>query len=301
MNWKKVGLLSATIALGSVTGLGTLGTEPVGAAAATETASVYNQFQRVVQNSSSLAQARNYLINHITKVDAWTATRMTLQLENAQKAHLPVYSEKVFPENVQKAINSSYIKNKNLTYTALLNGIKDPKIRAILIEGRDKGYKLETSEGMYYPVMHYEGFKVFKPKVSKDIAAYIDIMATESNRPSVFDGAIVISWTELTNRALVLEDFVTKYPASNRSVALQEELLYATTRLLYGTNNTPAYDYDAQVIQPEVKKAYEEALKNNKADTRILTVLEKLLQLLNSTNNKFTPEIEKFLDQTVNS
>lgn len=146
--------------------------------------------------------------------------------------------------------------HKSLTYTTLLNTIKDAKIRSVLIEGRDKGYKLETSEGMYYPVMHYEGLKVFKPYITKDIAAYIDIMATESNQPSVFDGAIAIPWTELTNRALALEDFVTKYPASNRSAALQKELLFATSRLLYGTSNTPAYDYDAQVIKPLILKSH---------------------------------------------
>lgn len=111
----------------------------------------------------------------------------------------------------------------------------------------------------------------------------------------------MISWTELTNRALALEDFVTKYPASNRSTVLQKELLNATSRLLYGSSNTPAYDYDEQVIKPEVKKAYENALKGNKGDTRILMILEKLLQLLDSTNNKLTPEVEKFLNQTVNS
>lgn len=301
MNWKKAGLLSIAIALGSVTGLGTLGIEPVLAATAKETVKVNKQFQQYVQKPASLTNARNYLINHIKEVDTWTATQMTLHLENAQKAYLPVYSEKVFPENVQKAINSAYSKSKSLTYTTLLNTIKDSKIRSVLKEGRDKGYKLETSEGMYYPVMHYEGFKSFKPYITKDIAAYIDIMATESNQPSVFDGAIAISWTDLTNRALAIEDFVTKYPASNRSTALQKELLIATSRLLYGTSNTPAYDYDEQVIKPEVKKAYEDALKDSKVDTRILSILEKLLQLLNSTNNKFTPVIEKFLVETVNS
>lgn len=301
MEWKKAGLLSVAIALGSVTGLSTSGIEPVLAATATETVKVYNQFQQYVQKPTSLANARNYLINHIDEVDNWTATRMTLQLENAQKAHLSVYSEKVFPENVQKEINNGFSKSKNLTYTSLLNTIKDSNVRNLLIEGRDKGYKLETSEGMYYPVMHYEGFKSFKPYVTKDIAAYIDIMATESNQPSVADAAIVISWTELTNRALALEDFVIQYPASNRSTALQKELLMATSRLLYGTSNTPAYDYDEQIIKPEVKKAYEDALKGSKGDTRILTILEKLLQLLNATNNKFTPVIEKFLVETVNS
>ncbi|OMD92901.1 hypothetical protein BSK49_00500 [Paenibacillus odorifer] len=302
MGWKKTGLLSVAFALGSMGGFGSIHTtDTVAAATVKESAKVYNQFQQYVQKPASLANARNYLINHIKEVDTWTATQMTLQLENAQKAYLPVYSEKVFPENVQKEINNAFSKSKNLTYSTLLNAIKDANVRNMLIEGRDKGFKLETSEGMYYPVMHYEGFKSFKPYVTKDIAAYIDIMATESNQPSVFDAAIVISWTELTNRALALEDFVTKYPASNRSTVLQKELLNATSRLLYGSSNTPAYDYDEQVIKPEVKKAYENALKGNKGDTRILMILEKLLQLLDSTNNKLTPEVEKFLNQTVNS
>jgi len=44
MNWKKAGLLSIAIALGSVTGLGTLGIEPVLAATAKETVKVNKQF-----------------------------------------------------------------------------------------------------------------------------------------------------------------------------------------------------------------------------------------------------------------
>ena len=300
MNWKKISLLSVAITLGAIGGTVPFNTASVHAATVKESTNVYKQFGQYVTKPSSLAQARNYLINHIDEVDAWTATRMTLQLENAQKAHLPVYSEKVFPENVQKAMNSAFIKNKSLTYTPLLNEIKDSKIRSVLIEGRDKGYKMQTSEGLYYPVMHYEGFKIFKPYISKDIAAYIDIMATESNQPSVFDAAIVISWTELTNRALAMENFVTKYPSSNRNAAVKVELLYATSRLLYGANNTPAYDYDQLVIEPKVRQVYEDALKDGPGNSGILTILEKLLSMLDASNNKLTPEIEKFLDETLN-
>lgn len=301
MSWKQVGLLSAVIALGSVPVLGSLSTAPVLAATGTETAKIYNQFQQYVQKPSTLAQARNYLINHIDEVDTWTATRMTLQLENALKAHLAVYSEKVFPDNVQKAMNSAFTQNKSLTYTSLLNTIKDSKIRSVLMEGRDKGYKMETSEGMYYPVMHYEGFKIFKPYITKDIAAYIDIMATESNHPSIFDGAVMISWTELMNRALALEEFVTKYPSSNRTAVIQKELLVATSLLLHGSNNTPAYDYDALVIEPELRQAYGDAIKNGPGNSRILAILEKLLSMLDTTNNRLTPDIEKFIKESLNS
>lgn len=222
---------------------------------------------------------------------------MTLQLENAQNAHLRVYSEKVYPDNVQKAINSVYIKSKTLKYSDLLNAIKDSKVSSVLIEGSNKGYKLVTSEGMYYPTMNYENFKIFKLYVSKDLAAYIDIMATETNQPSVSDGAVAISWPELTNRVLTMEDFVTKYPSSNRTSAIKQQLQDATAFLLYGASNTD----DKLVIEPEVRQAYEAAVKNSTGDSRIVTILEKLLKLLDSTHNKFTPEVEKFLKEAVNS
>ncbi|KTD86119.1 hypothetical protein [Paenibacillus etheri] len=301
MNWKKVGLLSAAIVLGSVGGFGSIHTNTVAAATSKESTSVYKLFQQYVQKPASLAHARNYLINHIDEVDTWTAIMMTLQLENAQNAHLRAYSEKVYPENVQKAINSVYIKSKSLKYTGLLNAIKDSKVSSVLIEGSNKGYQIMTSEGMYYPTMNYESFKIFKPYISKDIAAYIDIMATETNQPSLSDGAVAISWSDLTNRVLAMESFVTKYPSSNRSTAIQQQLQNATGYLLYGVSNTSVYGDDPQVIDPEVRQAYEAAVKNATGDSRIVTILEKLLKLLDSTHNKFTPEVEKFLNETINS
>lgn len=301
MNWKKVGLLSVAIALGSVGGIGSIHTNTVAAASSKETTNVYKLFQQYLQKPASLAHARNYLINHIDEVDTLTATKMMLQLENAQNAHLRVYAEKVYPDNVQKAINTVYIKSKSLKYTDLLNAIKDSKVSNVLIEGSNKGYQLKTSEGMYYPTMNYESFKIFKSYLSKDIAAYIDIMATETNHPSVRDGAVAISWTELTNRVLAMENFVTQYPSSNRTTAIKQHLQEATGYLLYGANNTGAYGDDQQVINPEVRQAYEAAVKNATGDSKIIAILEKLLKVLDSTNNKFTPEVKKFIDETLKS
>ena len=66
MEWKKVGLISVAIALGFVGGLGSIyTTNTASAAATTESASYYNQFQQYVQKPTSLANARNYLMNHI--------------------------------------------------------------------------------------------------------------------------------------------------------------------------------------------------------------------------------------------
>ncbi|MEI2394565.1 MULTISPECIES: hypothetical protein [Paenibacillus] len=138
----------------------------------------------------------------------------------------------------------------------------------MLIELRDTGYKIETSEGMYYPIMHYEGFKAFKPYIAKDIAAYMDLMATESNRPATYDAGIVITWDEIIARAVIMEDFVQNYPKFNRVSVVQTELGYAVSRTFYGTDNTPAYDYEDEAVDPALKKAYENVLLEGPGDSR---------------------------------
>lgn len=298
--WTKKALLGLSIALGTGTGAYVFNPLPVKAASvsAEESAAVYNQFEKYLKNPASLAHARNYLINHIDEAGIWRGTVMTLHLENAQRAHLNSISEKIYPERIQKAIDSAFrLTNYNrskFTYTFLLSVIKDPSIRSVLIELRDKGYKIETSEGMYYPVMHYEGFKVFKPYIQKDIAAYIDIMAKESNSPSLFDAAIVISWDELISRILEMEAFIQKYPNSNRMMSIKNNMYPGY--LFHGSSNTPAYGYDKPSrIDPDLRKAYDTALVEGTHNSDILKIIDGLVKLLNKTNNVLTAEVEKYI------
>jgi len=300
--WTKSALLGLSIALG--TGLGGFISSPQTTLAATvnatESAKVYNQFENYLKNPGNLGLARNYLINHINEAGIWRGTVMTLHLENAQMSHLLSFSEKIYPEKVQKAIDNAFrlkdYDRSKLTYSYLLSVIKDSNIRAVLIESRGKGYKIETSEGMYYPVMHYEGFKVFKPNIQKDIAAYIDIMAKESNKPTMFDAALVISWDELIARAVEKEAFIKNYPTSNRTAMVKKSLYL--DRIYRGASNTPAYGYDKpNKIDPELRKAYEAALSNGIGDSSILKGIKGLVKLLDQTNNMLTSEVEKYIQE----
>ncbi|WP_379141875.1 hypothetical protein [Paenibacillus sp. sgz500992] len=290
--WGKALLLAAVIAVGS--GVSGVGVSDVSAASPSVSKAVYKQFQKYVNKPSSLIQARKYLINHIAEAGVWDASLMTLQLENAQQAEYSLISEKIYPDNVQNAIQAADIK-KGLTYTGLLSVIKDEKIRRVLIESRDKGYKIEASEGMYYPVIYYEGFKVFKPYINKDIAAYIDIMAAESNHPATYDAGITIPWEELISRAAIMADFADNYPGSNRIAVIRQELGYAVYRVFYGAENTPAYDFESNTLYPEVRKAYDDVLLDGTGNNKVLVILEQLLPMLDATGNKLTPEIEAFL------
>lgn len=189
-------------------------------AVAANTAKVFNQFERYAKDPQQLAMAIKYLNNHVDEVDKWTGTRMTLHLENAQIALLGTVSERIYPEAVQDELNKAYMKHQTLSLGKLMNSgdLKD-KTHNLLHLLSQTGYKLETSEGMYYPVLDYDAYKTFKPYIGKDIGAYIDLMAVESSQPSTYDAGVVIPWSELLDRAaaLVISSNVIRAPTAQKA------------------------------------------------------------------------------------
>lgn len=159
-------------------------------------------------------------------------------------------------QSVLYEAHSSIGYEQKLTYSSLLKVIKDPTVRKLLQEASDLRFKLETSEGLYYPIINYEMYKKFQPYVKPDIFAYIDIMAAESNQPTTSDAAFIITWDELIRRTLEKEAFLNNFPSSNRTSAVKNSLY--VDYLFYGSDNSPAYDWyteeEIRTIDPEVKK-----------------------------------------------
>ncbi|MFF2479557.1 hypothetical protein [Paenibacillus sp. NPDC058071] len=272
--------------------------EPSSSSAA---AAVFQRFQQLLRNPSDLAKARAYAINHIREVDQKQATLMTLHLENAQLAYLPKLKKQLMDDAIQQELSASVLEIE-YNLDSMIKMVKNAKTRALLQEVKSKGYQLWSSEGVYYPVMHYSGYKQFRSYVNKDIAVYIDLKAAEYDQPSFSDGALLLPWDQLLERALAYESFAKQYPKSSRAEAIRRHPLFS--RIFFGSSNTPVYDYSQEtnktVISPDVRNAYEKAVAKGPKDSELLSKIGRLLTLLDQTNNEFTPEIERFLEQSVN-
>ncbi|UPK41810.1 hypothetical protein [Paenibacillus pabuli] len=306
----KIGFLAMTI---SFTAICAALTTPQITLAAPVSASkaVYHQFQiywkNAAKSTSSLIQARKYLLNHIDEVSPWQATLMTLQLENLQKIRLADLDQQMYTERFQKVLEEAHSNigyEQKLTYSYLLKVIKDPAVRKLLQEAADLGFKLETSEGLYYPIINYEVYKKFQPYVKPDIVAYIDIMAAESNQPTTSDAAFMITWDELIRRTLEKEAFLNNFPNSNRTSAVDSSLY--VSYLFYGSDNSPAYDWyteeEIRTVDTEVKKAYEKVVANREPNSKsiLLDTVEKILHLLDESNDELTPEIKEIIEYVEN-
>jgi hypothetical protein len=254
---------------------------------------VYNKFLTLVQQPNKLKESHTFLKSHIYEVNSYQASLMTLRLENALRAGFEKWSDKFFVGKIQENIATLYKQND--TFATLIARSKSSSLRTLLQGAQDSGYKLETAEGTFFPVIDYEGFAKYRPYVMKDIKSYIDIMAVESANPPAKDAALIINWSEITQRALSQEKFVTLYPNSNRTKQIHNLYQQYVINTVYGQNNTPLFDYDSTTMDSEAKDTYLTLLtKNETADSNYLKKLQSYMDVLKDNNYKLNANVDKY-------
>ncbi|WP_438349236.1 hypothetical protein ACP8HI_00630 [Paenibacillus sp. FA6] len=254
---------------------------------------VYNTFLKLVQQPNQLKESHTFLKSHIYEVNSYQATLMTLRLENAQRAEFEAWVNKFFVGTIQENIAKLYKQND--TFGTLIARTTNPTLRTLFQGAQDSGFKLETAEGTFFPVIDYEGFANYRPYVMKDIKSYIDIMAVESANPPAKDAALIISWEEVTTRALSQESFVKLYTNSNRTKQVQNLYQQYVINTVYGQNNTPLFDYESKTMNPEAKDTYLSLLaKEGTTNSGYLKKLQSYMDVLKDNNYKLNATVEKF-------
>lgn len=257
-------------------------------------------FEHLLRQPGKLPQAFTYLQKHIQSIPASQATIMVLHLENAQNQQLDSYAKTFYPASVQTKINQIYKPGDS--FTNVISRSSDANLKKLLTQTRDAGYKLETAEGMYYPVINYEKYKVFGNHTTTDIRSYIDIMAMESGQAATKDAALRIGYQQLAGRVLAQEAFLNQYPHSNRTQAIKKlhDLYFFYT--FYGTNNTPLFDYDTGKIHPNAKKGYQLVVQRNMdSKSTYIQKLKAFMTLLDQNGDQRTTQVSTWLKKNVPS
>lgn len=231
--------------------------QPAAEQAASAEAAVLAAFNVLLQKEEpSIAELIRYIDDHITAVSPSAASTMLVRLETVQKARLPGLQDKFGASEVVQAVLA---KSKQAGLTGeFIATVADLEARAILTETHTGGYKIETAEGMYFPVIDYAFYKQYSRAVTADIAAFIDIMAVESDNTPVKDAALMIDWPEILKRAMAQEQFIRDHSGSVKIDDMRQLLKRYTAFALYGANNTPLFSYDTQQMNPAAKAAYQQ-------------------------------------------
>jgi hypothetical protein len=248
--------------------------QSVPAASPEETATVAAFNALVAKKDVRAAELLAAVDAGIGKVTRNEASAMIVAAEAAQKRDLKRLEELLSRDGLQRKIDNLYRAGLDPDKAG---DTGDAELRDALLAVRDGGYRVDTAEGMYYPVIDYGRYRKYRGAVTDDLAAYIDLMAVESDRAPAKDAALVIGWDEVVRRALAQEGYLKAYEDSPRSTDVKHLYARYLTFVFYGANNTPLFSYDSQTMNPAARTAYAEAAKG---DSRLASSLRGYLDIL---------------------
>ncbi|WNS41602.1 hypothetical protein [Paenibacillus sp. MMS20-IR301] len=248
-------------------------------------------------SSGRLSQAIAYINANMYAVSPYQASVLTLRLENLHKALLPAWESKFSSSEVQRKLNSVY--KAGVSMAKLADSTDNAALRTLLRSAGESGYKLETAEGAFFPVIDYAAYRKYKLYVTGDIRDYITIMATESDLPPSKDNGLIIAWGDVAARTLTQEQFIQDYPKSNRLAAVKTLYTLYTANTFYGQNNTPLFHYDNLEMDLEAQKAYSSILAKNTDSSPFLEKLDGFMKLMKSNGYLLDDTVKQYLKTEV--
>lgn len=249
-----------------------------------------DDFDALVAGSGDIDEIIKYVDDNISKLSPENASQMITGLEKAQQDYLPEMEARFYPDGIAQKFFAVFQAGGDINDP---DTIKDQEIKQLVQQTKNAGYKVDTAEGMYYPVIDYQRYREYSSLVTPDIKAYIDIMAAHSNNPPAKDAALVIGWDELLSRALQQEKFVDTYADSAKLAGVRDMYRLYVQFVLFGLNNTPLFSYDDKAMSPDAKTGYARVLAESEP-SRLTEIVQGFLDLVEQNNNRLTGEVEKY-------
>ncbi|MDG0808319.1 hypothetical protein [Cohnella rhizosphaerae] len=222
-------------------------------------AALLEAFKEQAQSDLSAAELNKALDDKLAQASPETGDALLREMLAYYDRSLPGMEKKLEAQNVQQALQ----KLEWPPTSDQIGQIKDEQARSLVQEAIDGGYKLETTEGFYFPVVDYGKLKRTDPRVTAVTKDYVALLAVESDQKSASDGGLVIERSEVAARGAQAEAYVAAHPEAPERK--QAEDLFATRYipfLLMGLDNTPVFDFDTFKIDTQVKAAIEKAISD---------------------------------------
>ena len=263
-----------------------------------------------IASEDELQQALSNRINDLLPVDKSTTVSKSVSTlksiismtGSVDLADTGVMRIKELQENLLPALQAEMLPFTESLYSYSIEDLRQPEnladgaIKDLMARYLDMGYSVYMSEGMYYldPSPRFL-LGNFKTSISDGLYDYLSYRAEEVERHTYSDAAVMISWDELGKRMNDWEKFMDKYPDSD--YFSEAESMYNMYRFtfLVGANNTPAYEYPTEILDPELLEAYRNYVSRF-PDSSMTPVIEDLMVLLEEESYKKTEKIMEFIN-----
>ena len=226
-----------------------------------------NEDEQVLAGFENVLQGANekvvlaFIDENITKVSRKAADKLVYGYEKLQKNKLNDLEQQfsegkeekwtiTIPRGLQKEFGYFFSMDK-------IDSIKDPQLKEILQEVRDTGYLARTAEGMYFPVINYDFYRKYSGYLTDQAKDYYSIMSEESNKIAVDDGSLQITPDDILKRMEAQQIYINKYPGSPKLRDIKDLYIKYVGFYLCGAINTPAFSYNAKILNADFKKSYQ--------------------------------------------
>jgi hypothetical protein len=138
--------------------------------------------------------------------------------------------------------------------------------------------------------------KKYSDNISPEYMEYVNVMTRESNEIFSRDAGLMISWDELAFRLINCEKFLTGYPAETvRKKVVGDLYMYYLVSYLIGQNNTPAYSYENNKVNPEVLDSYAKLISEY-PDYKTTDLIKSWQEVLAGTGNTVNDSVLESVD-----
>jgi hypothetical protein len=247
--------------------------------------------KKIQSGEAKIPDVIGYIDTSIPISSTKTASALIIELERLQKRELRKQEDKFYlGDVVQRKMQETFPHGSDINS---VDHVQDKELQALLLETKSYGYKIETAEGVFFPVIDYGAYQQYKLYVTNDMAAYIDIMTTEADKAPVKDAGLTIEWDEVITRAVTLENFIDQYDDSAKINDVRRMYQRYVSYALYGTNNTPLFNYDTKMMAPKAKESYAKA-GDAYPDSKFVQALTEMMTVLEKNNGELTEEMEQY-------
>jgi len=261
----------------------------------TDKKKIMNDYKKLISSKANISEIVKFIDSNIEYLSASDAVSVIVEFEKVQKDYLSKLEEKYYKSGIQEKFTKEYSNGFDIDK---IYETKDNDLKKLLEETKAAGYRVETAEGMFYPIINYEFYKKYKPYLTLDLKSYIDIMATESNKAPAKDAALVIGFDEVLKRAQTQQEFINRFKDSLKQNDVKELYKKYLIFSLFGSNNTPLFSYDTKLMPEKTRATYKEFIKNN-PDSEFTEIIKGFMDVVEKSNYKLTDLVEKYRNNQI--
>lgn len=211
-----------------------------------------------------------------------------------QTSAMKEHEAQLFSDGVNPAINR-YLPED----LADIENIKEEAIRDLVAAIHSDQLRISSSEGMHFIEIDYPAIRSrYAAYASESLAAYLDIMARETEHHFAEDAALMVSPDELGGRLAAIEAFVNRNPDFPLIDDIKRLQSFYLPALLLGLNNTPAFESGTGQIKESFLRSYRNLVQKH-AGTHLTGLIQDYLGVLEQNRFQKAPAVLDFTRNAV--